>query len=385
MSKMWAICVWELQRLLKKRQSYILMFALPLVFTLLFGSVLGGSGESKVPVLFVDEDQSALSKAYYEEIKDNNLMQLKTDSLSDAQEQVKKKKASAIIVLPKGFQEKLLLGQTDSVSLQHSPDFTTSTTIVQFLNDAVTKTQMQTKAAQAWSRYTGEPWERMQEKLKQEAAAKPVALQTESVTKSKKEQTMSNMSGRAAGFSIMFVMFVMMSATGAILEARKTGVWYRLLSTPVTKAHILGGYVLSFFILGWIQFGTLMLMTHWLFDVQWGDGLGIVALVSALLLAIVGLALFLAGMVKTVEQQSALGNIVIVSTCMIGGVYWPIEIEPTFMQRIADFVPQMWAMRGFTELMARGGSFVDISMYALILLAFAAVFFTVGLSRIRYE
>ena len=76
-----------------------------------------------------------------------------------------------------------------------------------------------------------------------------------------------------------------------------------------------------------------------------GNLLGIIILVSVLLLAVIGLALLLASIVKTTEQQSALGNIVVISTCMIGGLYWPIEIEPrNKCQAVANFIPQTWAI-----------------------------------------
>jgi ABC-2 type transport system permease protein len=75
----------------------------------------------------------------------------------------------------------------------------------------------------------------------------------------------------------------------------------------------------------------------------------------------------------------------VASTCMMGGVYWPLDIVPKVMQRMAQFVPQKWAMDGFTEIIARGGSLSDIILPVTILLGFAVVFIGVGLSRIKYE
>lgn len=384
MKKIWAICLFELQRLLRKPRSYLVMFLLPLVFTLLFGNLLGDSGDNKIKLLVVDEDQSVLSASYYKTVKGNKLLDVSLVSKEDAKEQLKNKKVAAAVIIPKEFQSGIAEGNEKDVVFQHIPEFTSNATVRQALNNALTTIKTEVKASQSWSSYSGEPWEGMYEKLSQ-ASAKPVMLNKEAITKAKAKTNMSNLSARSAGFSIMFVMIVMMTATGAILEARKNGVWYRMMSMPASKAQILGGYILSFFILGWIQFGALMLFTNQLFDVQWGNIFGIILLVSALLLAVVGLALFIAGIVKTAEQQSSLGNIVVISTCMIAGVYWPIEIEPLFMQRIADFVPQTWAMRGFTELIARGGAAGDIMAYAGILAVFAAVFFAVGLTKIRYE
>ncbi len=226
----------------------------------------------------------------------------------------------------------------------------------------------------------GTSWKDVYESI--HAKVEPVSIEKDSIAGKK---NLNHMAGRATGFSILFVMIVMLSATGTILKLRQMGVWSRLLETPTSKAQILGGYILSFFLIGWVQFGVLMILTNRLFDVQWGDMLGIIMLVSGLLLAVIGLALLVASIVKTADQQSALGNIVVISTCMISGLYWPIEIEPEWMQQIANFVPQTWAMRGFTELIVRGGTFIDITGEICILLLFAGVFFIIGLTRIRYE
>ncbi|MEH7272988.1 hypothetical protein V7125_05075 [Neobacillus vireti] len=41
-----------------------------------------------------------------------------------------------------------------------------------------------------------------------------------------------------------------------------------------------------------------------------------------------------------------------VSTCMLGGVYWSIELVPEFMRKIALAVPRSWAMSGFKEIIS---------------------------------
>lgn len=181
----------------------------------------------------------------------------------------------------------------------------------------------------------------------------------------------------------MFVMIMMLSMTGILLEARQTGIWLRLFTTPVTRLQVMLGYFLSFFIVGWIQFFLLILLSSTLFDVNWGSPVALFLLVTALLLCVVGLGIAIAGFVKTVEQQNAIGTLVIISTCMLGGVYWPISMVPDAMQKIANFVPQTWAMEGFTTLITEGGTIGDILMPIAMLLGFAAIFLSVGLSRMK--
>lgn len=381
MKKVWALCWLELKQILRKPQSYILMFGMPIIFTLIFGGLLGGSGNTKVNVSLVDEDGSVLSSKYYEDIKKSDLISIEKVTYKEGKQKIENKKSSGIVIIPKDFQKSMLDGSKESIQFQASADFTGGTSVEQVLASALKKMEIEVSAASDFEKKSNASWEPMYKEIY--TKIEPASIQKESI--SHDDQKLNNVTGRAAGFSILFVMIVMLSATGAILKARQLGVWSRLLEAPVSKVQILTGYILSFFLIGWIQFGVLMILTHSLFNVQWGNLLGVIILVSVLLLAVIGLALLLASIVKTTEQQSALGNIVVISTCMIGGLYWPIEIEPAWMQTAANFVPQTWAMRGFTELIVRGGTLADIGGYIGILILFAGVFFIISLTRIRYE
>lgn len=381
MKKVWALCWLELKQILIKPQSYILMFGMPIIFTLIFGGLLGGSGNEKVNISLVDKDGSVLSGKYYEEIKKSDLISIEKVTYREGTQRIEDKKASGIIIIPKDFQKSMLDGKVENIQFQASADFTGGTSVEQVLASALKKMEIEVSAARDFEKKSNTSWETMYETIY--TKIDPVSIQKELILHD--DQKLNNVTGRAAGFSILFVMIVMLSATGTILKTRQLGVWSRLLGAPVSKVQILAGYILSFFLIGWIQFGVLMILTHSLFDVQWGNLLGVITLVSVLLLAVIGLALLLASIVKTTEQQSALGNIVVISTCMIGGLYWPIEIEPSWMQMAANFVPQTWAMRGFTELIVRGGTLADIGGYIGILILFAGVFFVIGLTRIRYD
>jgi ABC-2 type transport system permease protein len=385
MKRIWAICSFELKRLFKKPQSYILMFGMPLLFTLLFGGLMGDSSTEKVNIAFVDKDQTTMSKSLHDSLVDNQLFTLKEMSRDEAVKQLKDKKLTGFLQIAKGYQNGVVSNGHPRVIFMHSPDFTSSAMVDQIVSNAVSKIAIETQAATVWSSYSHKPWNEMYSELDKQDSTSTPAIQKVAVTKNPLKQEMGNMSARSAGFSIMFVMIVMMSVTGVLLEARKTGVWTRILSTPTSKFEIMAGYFLSFFLIGWIQFGVLMAASTLLFGVQWGNLAGILVLVSALLLCVVGLGLFISGFVKTAEQQSALGSVIITATCMLGGIYWPLDIVPSFMQKIADFIPQTWAMKGFTELIARGGTVMDIIAPVCVLLAYSVTFLVVGMTRIRYE
>jgi ABC-2 type transport system permease protein len=385
MKRIWAICLFEIKKTFIKRQSYILMFGMPLLFTLLFGSVLGGSSSEKINIAFVDEDQTVISKSLHDSLMQNDLFKLKEMSLDQAADQVKSKKITGLIQIKQGFEKEMISDHQPKVLFKYSPEFTSISMVNQIISNAVTKTAIQAKASTVWNNYNKKSWEDLYSVLDKEISSSGKLIDKAVITKNPKKEEMNNMSARSAGFSIMFVMMVMMSTTGVLLDARKTGVWYRLLSTPTAKFQIISGYLLAFFFIGWIQFILLMASTTLLFGVHWGNLLGIFVLVSALLLCMIGLGLFISGFAKSREQQDALGSIIITATCMLSGVFWPLDIVPTFMQKIAEFIPQTWAMEGFTELTARGGNIADILVPVSVLLAFSAIFLVVGMKRVRYE
>lgn len=385
MRKAWALCLFELKRVFQKPQSYFLMFAMPLIFTLIFGGLSGDDSADRMKLAVVDEDQSTLSKVFLQSVKENELFTLEPDSKQQAEQKVKDKKIGGLLYIPKGFEKQMLAEKNPTVTFKHGPDFVSAAAISQMINQNLIKLKMEFAASLHSSRYTGEDWKPVFSKIVKKTPAALAGVHKVEVKKGKAQTKLSNQSARSAGFSMMFVMIVMMSVTGTILEAKKSGVWYRMLSTPISRFQLMSGYFMSFFLLGWIQFGILMAATSALFDIRWGNPLGIAVLVSALLLCVVGLGLFIAGFVTTTEQQSAMGNIIVISTCMLGGVYWPLDVVPKFMQKIAEFVPQTWAMKGFTELVARGGGVADIALPVAVLLIFSAVFLVAGMSRVRFE
>ena len=83
-------------------------------------------------------------------------------------------------------------------------------------------------------------------KLSAENRSQEELVKSDTVKSSTVEKKMSMVSERAAGFSIMFIMIMLMLVTGVILDARKNGVWSRILSTPSSRMSIVGGYLLSF-------------------------------------------------------------------------------------------------------------------------------------------
>ncbi|TCP58064.1 ABC-2 type transport system permease protein [Tumebacillus sp. BK434] len=386
MNQILTLCLHEIKRVFKNRRSWLVMFLMPVLFTLIFGG-LASEGASKIPLAVVDLDQSRLSGWVAQELAKDDSLDLQPMAAGAAEVALRKKKIAGILQFPAGYGAELAAGAKAELSFRHGPDLAVAKVIRLTAEDVSARAAVQVRAAKTWHRLgDGAEWEQRFDELTAAQASVPlITVAEKTVTQSGLAKRLDNKSERSIGFTIMFVMISLLSVTGTMLEARKTGVWYRLLAAPASRLQILSGYLLAFFLIGWIQFFVLMELSSQLFGVVWGDWLGQIVLVSALLLCVVGLGLFIAGLVKTQEQQGAIGTIVIISTCMLGGVYWPLDIVSDTMQKVANFVPQKWAMEGFAKLLAGGGTLADIGPQVGVLLAFGAVFLVAGLSRVKYE
>ncbi|MFC5603601.1 ABC transporter permease [Sporosarcina koreensis] len=380
MKRVITICLFEMKRTFKKKSAYVMMFAMPLLFTFIFGALFGSGSAASWRLALVDEDGTSVSQQVVKRLMMDEMVTFELVDEEQAQEMFTGQKVQGVVTIGKGIAEKLA-NKEQAVQLQFLPGTTVAPLLERQVNQAIQGIDIYLAAAREGSSYLTEDWEMIFNNLT--ANEGRIHVWTEQGLIS--QQTgMTGISYSSAGFAIMFVMMMMLSMTGVLIEARQTGIWSRLFVSPATRFEVMAGYFLSFFLVGWVQFFLLIVLSSVLFGVEWGNPIGLMALVTSLLLCVVGLGIAIAGFVKTAEQQNAIGTLVIISTCMLGGVYWPINMVPDIMQKISNFVPQKWAMEGFTTLITEGGAVGDIMMSYFVLLGFAAVFLSIGLSRMKY-
>lgn len=377
MREIWNICRFEIQLLFGQPRNYFIMFAAPLLFTLLFGNLMMG-GDQKFHILLVDEDKSVLSQSFYNRLSEENLpFTLEKSSKGSALEKLKDKDVTGVVMISKGFSDSIIAGENPEISFRHVPDFTSSQTVTSVMESKLSTLYLEVTASKVWSKYSQKGWANMYETL-QKTRDSDVAIKQQVVV-GDKTSTENGMSRSATGFSIMFVMMTLIGVTGTLIEIKQNGLWSRLLMTPASRVQIIAGYLLAFFFIGWIQFGVLMVATHVIFGAEWGNPLLLMVLVSVMLLVIVCLGIAITSVSKTTEQQTVFANLIVVSTCMLAGVYWPLEVMPKYMQAIAEFLPQTWAMRGFDNIVMGSSIWESVG----VLLLFAFVFSFVGVWKTR--
>ena len=164
------------------------------------------------------------------------------------------------------------------------------------------------------------------------------------------------------GFSITFLLLGMLFGVGVgLLDERDWGMLDRVAAMPVGVRKLAAAKVLSRFTIGVAQMVLLFVFGRLVFGISLGPSLlalGLVILGIAFASAAFGL--LAATLAPTREAILPMGTITIVAMAAMGGCWWPITIEPYWLQKLAHIFPTAWAMDGFNDLMLRKKPLMEV-------------------------
>jgi len=186
------------------------------------------------------------------------------------------------------------------------------------------------------------------------AAPKPVRLEVSSAGQRRVPPT--GFEQAVPGTMVMFTLTLLLTSGAVLLMIeRKEGLLRRLASSPLDRRSILLGKWGGRMMLGAVQIGFAMMIGTLLFHVGWGPNLPMLLLV---LLFYGGLAaalgILLGSIARSEGQAVGLGVITSNVFAALGGCWWPIEVTPPWMQKLALAFPTGWAMNALHKLVSFG-------------------------------
>jgi len=376
MRKILSIAILHLKSLFKSPSAIVMMFIMPIMFSLIFGGI-GSEGSSRdKPVVLMAAKNNESNSRILELLSSNGQYTWRNADEKQARESVENQEAIAAVMIAESALESHDSGKPlfQMVVQRKTQEYLALKSYVEGVGRTVIQTIEMSPEQDALALRTI---------LEKAAAREPLEISSEVIQK--EESKTGSVGMLAIGFTIMFMMFGISGAASTILDEKIGGTWQRLLTSPTTKVQVMTGYLFSYFLMGAIQLIVLMIVMYLIYGSMWGNLFYFVPFAALVIITIVGFGLMMASIVKTRQQASALSAVLIVSTCMLGGVYWPIEIVPEFMQQIAKAVPQSWMITGFREIVSGSLFLPALRNSTLVLLVFSLLFFTIGLKKMKYD
>jgi ABC-2 type transport system permease protein len=410
MKNLWYIARKDLLQTLKDRNSFFFLLLMPLILITVigfaFGSFFGGSSQISIEVAVNNQDSGFLGKAIVQALNINtSSLKITVDQYNNPG-QVKDQVANnsnvnAGVVIPANASNMLIAASGDGTlpknlvqvySLPGTSD--TRPTIIQNIVTNVLTSEVagSTAVGQVYSvcNQPGNHCATSSINTQNIASAVGQASVTggsaavQSLTAGKATQ-FNNFDQVVPGYAIFFALFSINAVAGTILQEKEDGTFRRLLIAPVQRYALLGGKLLAQFLLTLAQLAVLFTVGYFAFHLTVASWPGLIALLIGASFATTGLGILLVSVVKTRRQLNPIVTLVVLITSAIGGAWWPLFIEPTWMQSIAKIGITAWAMEGLNGVMIFGKDFLQIAPDLLGLLAYGLICFFVATRLFRFQ
>lgn len=377
--------------------DWLFFLVLPVIFTLALSAVSFGSTDNRVRVLVVDQAQSPLSSALIDTLSQSGTVRVDLQPLDEAEDQFQAREAAAMLVIPAGFSQDNLQTGSLQLELRKQPNNTNALiaeqTVLALIHrtgavvDIAENSTAQAEALRAFgSEADRQAWFASTLAQAQTLLADAPARISETWGSTPDQIDYHPAANTSAGQIVTWVFIPLFMISAVFTAERQTGTLRRIMVTPTRKAVYLLGILLGEMLAALLQMLILMVLGALVLKLDWGRDPAAVALIMlSSVLAAAALGTTLGAFVKTASQAQGLSIMLGMVMALLGGCWYPIELFPQVVRDAVKVLPTSWAMQGMLDILVRGKDFIGVLPVGGVLLAFAAVFFTIGIARFRYE
>jgi ABC-2 type transport system permease protein len=364
--------------LLRRRETILWTFIMPVVFIYFIGTITGrsvGSTDSKDDLaVSVSPDSGFLADELIGRLEARNYRVVRT---GDHQQFLNSRRR---LEIPPGFTASVLAGTPIKLKFSRTGEdmnadydrVRLSRAVYTVLADLITvTTDGGTATSERFAKLTAEP-------RTLTLSVKPAGTRT--IPPSGFDQSVP-------GTMVMFTLLVLFTSGAVTLTMeRNQGILRRLASMPMTRGAVTLGKWGARMALGVVQIGFAMIAGTVLFHIHWGPNLPMVVLVLLAYGALAAaLGMLLGNFGRTEAQVVGFGVLASNLLAGLGGCWWPIEVAPLWAQKLALFLPTGWTMDALHKLVNFGASPASVIPHISVTLA-AALAAGYGVARsFRFE
>lgn len=342
------VAVKDLRYMLKARETLLWVFVMPIVFFYFIGTVTsgfgpGGEGRRRLalevgeePGFLLERLEARLAERGYELVR----------PAADGTDAPRRS-----LAVPARLTERALAGEETELVLARDGDDALGDVDALRVGRAVYTVVADLAALAAADR------EPSPEALA-ELDATPRALALDVTAAGERRRIPTGFEQTIPGTMVMFTLLVLVTSGAVLLVIeRRQGVLRRLAATPIRRGSVVLGKWAGKLALGLVQVAFAMLAGTVIFGMDWGPSFGAVCLVMATYAGFMASVGLLVGCVARTEGVAvALGVLAANVLAALGGCWWPIEVTPPWMQRLALFLPTGWAMDALHALISFGAA-----------------------------
>ncbi|WP_265429483.1 ABC transporter permease [Chryseobacterium sp. YIM B08800] len=408
--KLWRSFVKEIQLLKRDSGGIVIIFLMPLLLiitiTLIQDSTFKNLEGSKIPIIFIDNDKSEISKNIKLELQRSKTFDLLTNyDEKSAQNAVFSGDYQMAIVIPENLTKDLNSNidskvQTIVSSFGLETDSTATKVVasktkdIHLYFDPATNAGFKNSVMNAINKMVFEIENKKIYKAFQDQLGTTEDLENKSLitfkeitpNKGKEEMMPNSVQHNVPAWALFAIFFIVVPLSINLVKEKSQGTSVRVRVSPTPYyIHILGK-TFTYLIICIIQFLLMVAVGVWLFpymDLPQFDVTGkmfhliIVTLFAGL--AAIGFGVLLGTVADTQEQSAPFGATSVVVLAAVGGIWVPVFLMPEFMQKIAAFSPMNWGLNAYYDIILRNSGLGEIAKELIFLFLFYIAMVTISL------
>lgn len=345
---------------MKNKLTLGLSLMIPIVFIVV---AFSGSGTQRATVGIIDHDGTRLTKQMIQTIKGQADVARVTDK--NQRDQLINGHVDMVLIVDKGFTSSIIDGRPMELKGYHVTESNVSAGLGAFIGGYLQDMELMAKQAQGrqQSLYQAlDQYNRNHLRLNVQSADGQAR---------QKESTLNSLGFVIYGCLIMLIAL----PSKLIVEDKEIKIFDRFFTTPLSLKSYNAQHILSYVLLANVTIFTMLAILAGGFHASFGPSIFnvyVVLLVFSIVAISIGVAL--SAVVKNTRQSNALTWLITTPLAMLGGCFWPLEIMPSFMQKLANFTPTAWGVKALTKLVY-GNGLSDVIIELSVLSAFAVIFF----------
>lgn len=371
------ICWKDLLEFSRSRMGMVMLILMPLFMMVMVGFIFPDSGMSieDSPIAIANLDAGPLGgnfTAGLEQVNSQTGMMVLSDStgLEDIRSRIYTGELDGGIVIPENFTADLMAGRQGCIEImvdQSNPQLSVQVQAAL----SMTVSQLGTGTAMMNLNQTyGVP---MNATL---ATIKPYTVEVESMIPGES----SYFQFVAPGIMAMVVMMSLMTGLPhAISYEKDMGTLDGMLVAPIRRTSIILGKVLAQTSRGMLQGLIILLLAMLLFGVHiYGNILLVFIIMFLAVFSFVGLGILITSFSDKEETAMMMMTTLMFPMMFLGGVFFPIEQMPGFMQTIAHCLPLTYATSALRKVMVLGAGVDGIVTEVTFMVVFGLVFLAIA-------
>lgn len=354
----------QLKRSFRDPMTLLVLFAIPLLLLIVFGSFLRDTSNISIKVAVVNNSSEKFAEDFNNTLKNIDVLKLPEENLNldEAKQQMNNGDIDGIIELPKEFGK----NNTNNIpagSLKiyyDATDSQTSDIVSSIMRGVVDESNKQ---------------------LTDISLPLNIEREAVNVTKISAIDTVFSM---FTGLAIMMV--GIFGVASVIPYDKKGGYLKRLRATPMRPGQFIIGTMLNYALIGLFVVAVMTVLAVFMFNLEIrGDLINYALFILISLIMMLGFGLAIGSIAKNTTQADVWGQVVFLSSLALGGVWFPKALMPEFLQGIVSFMPLTPIIEGIKAITVESASLLSLGPELAVIAGWAIVTYAIGIKLFRWE